>query len=68
MQLIGTDPRTGEMTIWLFESDGGALGATNILARVNNDTITWQPINLTIDDEEIGNLPPVKVTRVKAAK
>ena len=93
MQLIGTDPRTGDMTIWLFESDGGvaqgtctrdgntwifetkglmadggALGATNILARVNNDTITWQPINLTIDDEDIGNLPPVKVTRVQATK
>lgn len=93
MQLIGTDPRTGDLTIWTFESDGGVaqgtctrdgntwifetkgltadgeeLGATNILARVNNDTITWQPINLTLDGEETGNLPPVKVTRVKATK
>ena len=48
-------------------ADGGELAATNILARVNNDTITWQPINLTLGDEPIGNLPPVKVTRVKAA-
>ncbi len=92
MQVIGTDPETGELSVWVFESsggvaqgtctregktwvfdtegqmaDGGVLAATNILARVNNDTITWQPINLTVDDESIGNLPPVKVTRVKAA-
>ena len=90
MQLIGIDPQTGELAIWVFESDGGVaqgtctrdgkawvfetkgltadggeLGAKNILVRVNNDTITWQPVNLTIDDEEIGDLPPVKVTRVK---
>ena len=92
MQLIGIDPQTGELAIWVFESDGGVaqgtctrdgntwifdtkglmadggeLAATNILARVNNDTITWQPVNLTLDDEDIGNLPPVKVTRVKAS-
>ncbi|MEX2188339.1 MAG: hypothetical protein WD875_16145 [Pirellulales bacterium] len=91
MQLIGVDPQTGDLNIWIFESDGGVaqgtctregktwifetsglladggeLAATNILARVDNDTITWQPINLTVGDEEIGNLPPVKVTRVKA--
>ena len=91
MQLIGVDPQTGELAIWLFESDGGVaqgtctrdgkawvfetqgltadggeLAAKNILVRVNNDTITWQPVNLVLDDEEIGNLPPVKVTRVKA--
>ncbi len=91
MQVIGADPQTGELRIWVFESnggfaqgtctrdgkawvfetegltaDGGVLAATNILARVNNDTITWQPVNLTVDDEVIGDLPPVKVTRVKA--
>lgn len=91
MQVIGTDPQTGELSIWVFESnggfaqgtctrdgkawvfetkgllaDGGELATTNILVRVNNDTITWQPVNLTVDDEVIGNLPPVKVTRVKA--
>ena len=93
MQLIGTDPRTGEMTIWLFESDGGVaqgtctrdgntwimetkglmadggeLASKNILARVNNDTFTWQSIHLIVDGEELGNLPPVKVSRVKAGK
>ena len=39
--------------------------ATNILTQINNDTFTWQPVNLTIDGEPVGNLPPVKVTRVK---
>ena len=91
MQLIGIDPRTDEMTIWVFESDGGVtqgtctrddntwifetsgltadggeLASTNILARIDNDTITWQPVNLTVGDEVIGDLPPVRVTRVKA--
>mgnify|MGYP001365100151 CR=1 FL=1 len=90
MQLIGVDPRTDELTIWVFEADGGVtqgtcmrddnswvfetsgltadggvLAATNILARIDNDTITWQPVNLTVGDEIIGDLPPVKVTRVK---
>jgi len=93
MQLIGPDPSTGELAIWMFESDGGVVQGTctregkawvfethgltadggefaakNILLRVNQDTITWQPIQLTVGDEEIGDLPPVKVTRVKAAK
>ncbi len=92
MQLIGVDPRTDEMTIWVFESDGGVtqgtctrddnswvfetsgiaadggeLASTNILARIDNDTITWQPVNLTVGDVVIGDLPPVKVTRVKEA-
>ena len=93
MQVIGVDPRTDELRIWTFESDGGfaegtctregntwifeshgemadgsELSATNILLRVNNDTITWQPVNLTIGDDEIGDLPPVKVTRMKPSK
>jgi uncharacterized protein (TIGR02246 family) len=39
--------------------------ATNILTPIDRDTFIWQPVNLTIDDEPAGNLPPVKVTRVK---
>jgi uncharacterized protein (TIGR02246 family) len=93
MQLIGKDPRTGELRIWSFGSDGGiaegtctrdgnswvfesegvggdgeAVSLKNILVRVNNDTITWQPVNLTRGDEHVGDLPPVKVTRVKGSK
>lgn len=64
----GTCVRDGKK--WVFSSsatlaDGSAMTATNILTQVNNDTFTWQPVNLTIDGEPVGNLPPVKVTRVK---
>jgi uncharacterized protein (TIGR02246 family) len=56
---------------WVAEAtgtltDGRTLTATNILRRINNDTFTWQSINRSIDDDEIPDLPPVKVTRVKA--
>jgi uncharacterized protein (TIGR02246 family) len=65
----GTCTRDGSK--WLFTSsatlaDGRAMTATNILTPINRDTFTWQPVNLTIDGEPVGNLPPVKVTRVKA--
>ena len=61
---------TREGNTWIFDShgvlaDGGELSATNILVRVNNDTITWQPVNLQWGDEKIDDLPPVKVTRLK---
>ena len=90
MQMIGTDPQTGDLRTWIFEADGGfgegtveregkrwvfesatllsdgsVLEAKNILVQINKDTFTWQPIELTVDGETIGNLPPVKVTRVK---
>jgi uncharacterized protein (TIGR02246 family) len=71
-----SDGGIGEGTVeqdgnkWVFENrtvlaDGGVVEATNILVPVNKDTITWQPINLTVNGEEFGNLPPMKVTRVK---
>lgn len=55
---------------WVFENkamlaDRGVLETTNILVPVDRDTITWQPINLTINGEPIGNLAPMKLTRVK---
>jgi uncharacterized protein (TIGR02246 family) len=58
---------------WVFEtatalSDGSVLTATNILVRVDTDTFTWQPVNLTVDREPIADLPPVKITRVKTTK
>jgi uncharacterized protein (TIGR02246 family) len=46
-------------------SDGGTQKATNILRRVNNDTITWQSIDRTVADSQLPDLAPVKVTRVK---
>jgi uncharacterized protein (TIGR02246 family) len=64
----GTCTRDGHR--WVFENratlaDGGVVEATNILVPVDKDTITWQPINLTIEGEQFGNLPPMKVSRVK---
>jgi uncharacterized protein (TIGR02246 family) len=64
---------TREDDSWIFETigtlaDGGVLSSKNILVRVNDDTITWQPVQLTVGDEQIADLPPVKVTRIKPAK
>lgn len=76
---FGTDGGFAEGTIvrdensWIFESagvdkDGEETSAKNVLVRVNNDTITWQPVSLVRGDEQVADLRPVKVTRVKAAK
>jgi len=46
-------------------ADGRALSETNVLRRVNDDTFTWQSINRLLDGNEIADLPPVKVTRIK---
>lgn len=64
----GTCSRDGPR--WVFENkatlaDGNILEATNILVPVDRNTITWQPINLTIEGEQFGDLPPMKITRVK---
>ena len=89
-QLIGRDPRTGQLHSWLFESDGGfgeadwtwdgkawslaATGvepdgdevtATNVLTPLGKDAFTWQSINRTINGEDVTDIAPVKVTRVK---
>jgi uncharacterized protein (TIGR02246 family) len=47
------------------QADGGQLTARNILTPVDKDTFTWQSTERTLDDEELPNIPPVKVTRVK---
>ena len=67
----GTCVREGKK--WVFESatalsDGGVLTARNILVQVDADTFTWQPVNLAIDGEQVKDLAPVKVRRVKDRK
>jgi uncharacterized protein (TIGR02246 family) len=47
------------------QGDGGELSATNIMTQVDKDTFTWQSTDRTLDDEDLPNIPPVKVTRVK---
>ena len=55
---------------WVIEAtgvqaDGGELTATNIMTPVDKDTFTWQSTERTLDGEELANIPPTKVTRVK---
>jgi uncharacterized protein (TIGR02246 family) len=55
---------------WLLEAtgvqaDGSELTATNILTPRGRDAFTWQSVNRTEDGEELPNIAPVKVTRVK---
>jgi uncharacterized protein (TIGR02246 family) len=47
------------------QADGGELTATNILTPVDRNTFTWQSTERTLDGEELPNVPPLKVTRVK---
>jgi uncharacterized protein (TIGR02246 family) len=93
MQLIGRDPGTGKLRLWVFESNGGfsagtctrdgnnwifdtagvladgrEVSATYLMVRVNQDTLTWQPVDLTLGGEPAAKLPPVKVTRAKGAR
>jgi uncharacterized protein (TIGR02246 family) len=50
------------------DADGVPNSATNVLVRLNDDTYTWQSTERTSDGEPQPDLPPVKVTRVKAKK
>jgi uncharacterized protein (TIGR02246 family) len=55
---------------WVIEAsgvqaDGGELTARNVLTPVDKDTFTWQSTERTLDGEQMPNIPPVKVTRVK---
>jgi uncharacterized protein (TIGR02246 family) len=49
-------------------ADGRSLNETNVLRRVSDDTFTWQSVDRKLDDEELADLAPVKVTRVKGEK
>lgn len=90
MQVIGLDPKSGTLRIWIFEAngiyaegacqrdenswvfhtsgeapDGTSVASKNILYYVNADTLTWQPVELRRGQEQIADLPPIKVTRIK---
>jgi len=47
--------------------DGATLIQTNILRRIDQDTLTLQSVDRTLDGNEIADLPPTKVRRVKPA-
>jgi uncharacterized protein (TIGR02246 family) len=45
--------------------DGSKLTATNILVPLDQDSFTWQTVKRSIGGEDVYELPPVRVTRVK---
>jgi uncharacterized protein (TIGR02246 family) len=47
------------------QADGDEVTATNILTPIDKDSFIWQSIDRTENDEDVPNIPPVKVTRVK---
>jgi uncharacterized protein (TIGR02246 family) len=68
---IGDTTITRDGKKWVHTADGATadgreVTATNILTPIDNDSFFWQSTNRTLDDEELPDLPPIKVTRVKA--
>jgi uncharacterized protein (TIGR02246 family) len=58
---------------WVLDSagrlaDGTTVAATNILVPLDQDSFTWQAVSRSVDGEEVDDLSPVKVTRVKPKK
>jgi uncharacterized protein (TIGR02246 family) len=58
---------------WVIESrgvlpDGTVMTARNVLTPIDRDSFTWQATGRTENDEELPDLPPVKVTRVKKSE
>lgn len=49
-------------------ADGSKLGETNVMRRVSSDVFTWQSIERALNDREVADLPPVKISRVKSEK
>ena len=45
--------------------DGSVLAATHIITRIDNDTFTFQSVQRSLDGEELADIPPVRVQRVK---
>jgi uncharacterized protein (TIGR02246 family) len=47
------------------EGDGDEVSATNIMVQVDKDTFTWHSTERTLNDEDLPDIAPVKVKRVK---
>jgi uncharacterized protein (TIGR02246 family) len=47
------------------QADGGELTATNIMTPIDRDTFTWTSTERTLDGDELPNIAPLKVKRVK---
>jgi uncharacterized protein (TIGR02246 family) len=70
---IGDTEITREGKKWMHAAtgstaDGKAIAATNILTPFDGDSFLWQSVGRSLDGEALPDLPPVKVTRVKAKR
>jgi uncharacterized protein (TIGR02246 family) len=55
---------------WMQDSagvmeDGSILASTNILTRIDDDAFTFQSVERSAGGEDLDDIPPVRVTRVK---
>ena len=67
---IGDTDITRDGKKWVFAArgvtaDGRMLTANNFLTPVDADSFLWQSVERVLDGEDLPDLPPVKVTRVK---
>jgi uncharacterized protein (TIGR02246 family) len=68
---IGDSEINREGKKWIFTAsgvtpDGRTLTCKNIMTPIDNDSFLWQSVERTLDEESLPDLPPIKVTRVKA--
>jgi uncharacterized protein (TIGR02246 family) len=68
---IGESAISRDSKKWVFTArgataDGRVLTATNILTPVDADSFLWQSVERALDDEELPDEAPVKVTRTQA--
>jgi uncharacterized protein (TIGR02246 family) len=47
------------------QGNGTEITATNIITPLGKDAFSWQSVDRTVNGDEVPNIPPVKVTRVK---
>jgi len=64
---------TREGKKWFQESagvlpDGTTISMTNIITQLDHDAFTFQSVDRTVGGEDVADLPPVRVNRVKTTK
>jgi uncharacterized protein (TIGR02246 family) len=67
---IGDTDITRDGKKWVFAArgvtaDGRMLTAHNLMTPIDADSFLWQSVERVLDGEELPDLPPVKVVRVK---
>lgn len=63
---IARDGKKWVITARATTPDGRILTATNIMTPVDADSFLFHTVDRTVDDEELADLPPIKVTRANA--